>query len=177
MKVELIAAGVQLKSVIKNLARFYVYELSKYVISPSRSKIPEDGLYEAYDLYFHFDNFWEKSGYYPFIIRVEDELAGFVLINKNGSESDVDWYMAEFFVIAKFQGKGIGQEIAIQVFNRFSGIWEVKQMPGNSPAIKFWHSVVNRYTNGQFSKSTKRFLDPEAYDMIVLKFDSSIKQK
>src|SRR5437762_2269909 len=85
LKIALIPASAQLQPVIKNLARFYVYELSKYDDNQSRSRIPEDGLYEAYELYFHFDNYWGKPGYYPFIIRVQDELAGFVLINKNAA--------------------------------------------------------------------------------------------
>ncbi len=177
MKIELIPASIKEKPVIKNLARFYVYELSRYDANQSRSKIPEDGLYEAYDKYFSFDSYWDKLGYHPFIIRVQDELAGFVLVNKNVSESDVDWHIAEFFIIAKFQGQGIGRQIAIKIFNQFSGTWEVMQMLLNKPAITFWKTVISDYTRGQYLEFRKTISEPEVHDMIVLKFQTGIKSQ
>lgn len=174
MKIELIEAPIEFKPVIKNLARFYVYELSKYNGDNPDAKFPEDGLYVAYDRYFHFDNYWIKPGFHPFIIRVNYELAGFVLIDKKGSTPNIDWYMAEFFVVAKFQGKGVGKNIATQIFNRFPGMWEIMQMPENIPAIRFWDKVVKSYTRGDFSKELKIIAEPEPHEMIVLTFNTAV---
>ena len=173
MNIDLIAADVSLKPVIQNLARFYVYELSKYDTNDNRSAIPENGLYEAYDKYFHFDDYWNDPTRFPFIIRVNKELAGFVLINKEGTVPKVDWCMAEFFIISKFQGKGVGREVALKILNKFSGIWEIRQMLLNKPAINFWHSIVNAYTKGNFNKSVQTISYPEPHDMIVLTFMSN----
>lgn len=176
MKVELIAATVESKPVIINLARFYAYELSKYCgDNAPGSEFPEDGLYVAHEVYFNFDSYWKKPGYFPFIVRVNNELAGFVLVDKKGSTPDVDWYMAEFFIVAKFQGMGVGRNIATQIFDKFPGVWEVMQMPENIPAIKFWEVVVGDYTKQHYDVCLKMIPDPEPHDMMVLKFQSSAK--
>lgn len=169
--VELIPAPIESKDVIKNMARFYVYELSKYN-NHADSEFPEDGLHEAYDLYFHFDDYWNKTGYYPFIIRVAGKLAGFAFVNKRGSTPDVDWYLAEFFIAAKYQRKGIGRHIAIQIFDKFQGQWEVMQIPANKAAIHFWQNVINQYTNGHYTKTKKIIFEPENHEMIVLGFQA-----
>lgn len=134
VKVSIIPATKEQIPVVQNMARFYAYDLSKscgfYQLFDW--SFPENGLYEARDV----SKYWQ-SNCYPFIIRVDDELAGFALINKIGSLPDVDWNMGEFFIVGKFQGKGVGRQVAFKLFNEFSGQWEVMQMPPNLPAIKF----------------------------------------
>lgn len=49
-------------------------------------------------------------------IAVDNELAGFVLIHKIGTTKDIDWTLGEFFVVAKFQGKGVGREVTRKIF-------------------------------------------------------------
>ena len=167
-KIKLIPAEIELKPVIKNLARFYVYELSRY----SGEDIPEDGLFEAFDSCFNFDSYWSSSEHHPFIIRVNDKLAGFVLINKKGSQLDVDWHLAEFYIVASFQNKGIGRQIAVQLLNLFPGRWEVAQMPKNLPAINFWRSVIQQFTNGDYIEQRQQIHSPEPHEMIIQTFQS-----
>ena len=42
--------------------------------------------------------------------------------------------------------------MAGQVFDMFSGNWEVAQMERNTPAIAFWRSVVVEYTKGNYEE-------------------------
>lgn len=165
--VKLVSATPNDLPVIQNMARFYAYDLSKSCgfYSLYDWSFPENGLYEARDL----SDYW-KPGHYPFVILVENELAGFALIDKTGTTLDVDWNIGEFFIVGKFQGKGVGRHVAIQIFNQFAGTWEVMQMPDNTPAIKFWKKVVADYTKNEFMESRKTILEPEPHDNIVLKF-------
>lgn len=129
---------------------------------------------EAYEACFNFDSYWNEEGYYPFIIRVEDKLAGFILVNKKGSTSDVDWYLAEFYIVAKFQNKGIGRQVALQVINKFPGLWEIMQIPKNLPAINFWRKVIQQFTRGKYTEQRKQIQTPKPHEMIIQKFWSSI---
>ena len=156
------------KEIIQNLARFYVYEMSRFCGKRPDWKTPSNGLFECNDL----SSYFEASDRYPFLIKINDELAGFVLVNKVGSTSDVDWNVGEFFVTSKFQGKGVGRFVAEQIFKRFPGIWETAQMPENKPAIDFWEKVVRRYTKGAFEKQQKIIQEPKPHTMVVLKFTS-----
>ena len=164
MKITLSKALEQDKNTIQNLGRFYVYEMSKYC----GWEIPSNGLYECRDL----SSYFEKPDRQAFLVKVDDELAGFVLINQVGSTPDVNWNIGEFFIVSKFQGKGVGCQAAVQIFNQFPGIWETSQIPENTAAIKFWNKVVDRYTQGQFETTLKTVATPEPHPMIILKFTS-----
>lgn len=165
-KIELNPAEIELKSVIKNLARLYVYELTRF----TGEDIPENGLIEAHDDCFNFDRYWSKAGHYPFIIKVNNQLAGFVLINKEGSDSKVDWHVVEFYIVAKYQGKGIGRHIAHKLLTSFSGVWEVAQMPDNLPAIYFWRSIIQQVTKGKYVEQRKKIHHPTPHEMIIQTF-------
>lgn len=169
MKISIIPASKEIMPVIQNMARFYAYDLSKscgfYELYDW--SFPENGLYEALDV----SKYWEPNCY-PFIIRVDDELAGFVLTNKAGSVPSIDWNMGEFFIVGKFQGKGIGRQVAFEIFNKFPGQWEVMQMPPNLPAIKFWKKIIAEYSNNKFTETKISVADPEQHENILLQFNS-----
>lgn len=113
---------------------------------------------------------------YGFLVKVDGELAGFALINKVGSTPDVDWNLGEFFIVSKFQGKGVGSYVAELIFNQFPGIWETRQFPENKAALDFWEKVVNKYSNGKFEKTQKIIPGPNPHPRIVLKFNSKETQ-
>jgi predicted acetyltransferase len=153
---------------IQNMARFYVYDMSRHCDEESGWEIPEDGLYECFDL----SRYFREKDRFAFLIRVQEELAGFALVNKVGTSSEVDWNIGEFFILAKFQGKGIAKAMAIQIFDRFDGVWEVAQMPKNLPAVRFWKKIVNEYSAGQFKESLQVIQEPKPHPMIILRFMS-----
>lgn len=172
LNIKLLPASPALMPVIQNMARFYAYDLSKSCGHDGVYdwSFPDDGLYEALDV----SKYWQPNAY-PFVIYADEELAGFALINKIGTSSDVDWNMGEFFIVGKFQGMGVGRQIAFQIFDQFSGTWEVMQMLRNKPAIKFWEKVISEYTQEDFAKEIKSFQEPKPHENIILKFNRSTK--
>ncbi len=171
-KVSLIKAHEEDHPVIQNMARFYVYDMSRFCGHLPGWECPDDGLFECFDLkdYFTHPN-------HAFFIMVGKEKAGFAFINKIGSTLDVDWNVGDFFILAKFQKSGIGQEIAETIFQKYPGIWEVASIPENSRALYFWRKVVSSYTNGKFSEEEKIVTHPEPHPMIILRFESGIEWK
>lgn len=168
MKITLCKATQQDKNTIQNLGRFYIYDMSKHCGFLPTWEVPSNGLFECIDL----SSYCEKQDRHAFLVKVDEELAGFVLINKVGSTPDVDWNIGEFFIVSKFQGKGVGRYAAEQVFNQFPGVWETSQIPENKPAVEFWDKVVSRYSNHQFEKTLKIVPEPKPHPMVVLKFVS-----
>jgi len=166
MKIDLIKAREDDLETVQNLGRFYVYEMSKYCGFLPGWETPEKGLFECIDL----SDYWHEPNC-PFVINIDNEIAGFALINKVGSTPDVDWNMGQFFILSKYQGKGIGKEVAHRLFNQFPGIWEVSQIPENRGAVEFWGKVISKYTSS-FEKTQKVIADPKPHSMIVLKFSS-----
>jgi predicted acetyltransferase len=172
MKLILTAASLEFLPVIQNMARFYAYDLSRacgfYEVFDW--SFPANGLYENPD----FSKYWREPNRYPFIIHVDDELAGFALIHKVGSVPEIDWNMGEFFIVGKFQGKGIGRQAAFELFAKFPGRWEVTQMPPNLPAIKFWKKIISEYTQNQFIETVAAIADPKPHINISLQFDAHL---
>jgi ribosomal-protein-alanine N-acetyltransferase len=115
--VKLMPATQEESVIVKNMASFYAYDISRYTGREAGWEFEEDGTYggpETLSLY------WQEPNRYPFLIRVNNELAGFVLVNKIGSAAGIDWNMGEFFIVAKFQGKGLGQ---------YGNSWQRRSIP------------------------------------------------
>ena len=167
----LVKATIEDYPTIQNMARFYVYDMSRYCgLKPSRHdwSCPDDGLYSCMD----FKHYFEDADRFAFLIKVGEEKAGFALINKKGSTPDVDWNVGEFFILAKFQGTGIGKQAAEQLFDMFPGVWETAVMLENTGAYPFWSKMVARYTRGSFTEEQNLVPDPEPHEMIIFRFEA-----
>lgn len=135
---------------IQNMARFYVYDLSRECgFISSDWAIPADGLYESFD----FKDYFQDLDKQAFLIKVNEEIAGFALLNENGIIPDTEWNMGEFFILAKFQGKGIGAYVAQRIWNEHPGNWEVSVIPENKNAANFWRRIIQSYSKSTFYES------------------------
>lgn len=170
-KIALIPATIKEYPTIQNMARFFVYDMSEYSGSEKGWELPEDGLYECID----FKKYWETDAAFPFLIRYDNELAGFVIIDKKGSDSSIDFNVAQFFILRKFKNKGIGRYVAQQCFDKFRGSWEVMVMPSNSGAYCFWRSVIKNYTADDFIEYTRAITHFKNKIFNIFKFNSRNK--
>ena len=167
--IEIISAVHQDLKIIQNLSLFYYYEMSKY----TKWNLNHEGLFQAIDL----SRYGNEQDRHLFLIKVNKELAGFALVNKVGSLPSVDWTLAEFFILGKFQGQNVGRTVAFKLFKRYPGIWEVRQFPENSPAIHFWNKVVDQFTKGAFTREESIIEDPYPHVMIILRFQSFLDEQ
>lgn len=162
--IKLIPATIQEYPIIQNMGRFYVYDMSQYM----GWEIPEDGLYECID----FKKYWEDKNSFPFLVHYQNELVGFVIIDKKGSHPDIDFNMAQFFILQKFKNQGIGKYIAHECFQKFSGIWEVMVIPGNEGAYRFWRATIKSFTHDKFMEYTRVVAHFNNSRKNIFKFDS-----
>lgn len=166
----LIPATLNDHPIIQNMARFYVYDMSEYLGKEKGWEIPADGLYECID----FKKYWEDKNSFPFIVRYKNEIVGFVIIDKKGSSAEIDFNMAQFFILRKFKTKGIGKYVAQKCFKEFPGIWEVMVLPGNEGAYRFWRATIKHYTQYHFTEYTRCVGHLNNRRKNIFKFDSRI---
>lgn len=150
------------------LLQLYVYDFSE--ILPL--EVAEDGRFHAPSVTAKLtapDN-------YAFLIRVDDRLAGFALVQPRsyltGDAGVFD--MAELFVMRRHRHRGIGERVASWLFDRFRGSWEVRQKAENHAATAFWRRIIGRYTDGQFAEL---LLDDERWRGPVQRFDSARRKE
>ena len=168
--IQVISATLADYPTIQNMARFYVYDRTKYM----GWECPENGLFECIDFKHYFENSDERA----FLIRVDNEIAGFVLLDRVHLLEPVDWNMGEFFVLTKFQGTGVASKVAREIFKTHKGKWSVAVMPENLKAVKFWRKSIIEASRGKFTEVLKNKEDlrtaenPDPYPMIIFTFDS-----
>lgn len=137
------------KTVLRRLFELYCYDFSEF----TGDDLNAHGEYGCVD---RLDYYWIEQGRYPLWVKVDDKLAGFVLVRAaTASAPDAlgettGHTIAEFFVMRKYRRRGVGQRTAWQVFDRFPGRWSVDQMAVNQPAIDFWRKVIDAYTGGDY---------------------------
>jgi predicted acetyltransferase len=148
---------------LRALLELYVYDFSALL----GLDVADDGRFRVPAI----DHYWTVPRCHPFLVRVDERLAGFALVQGrsrlSGDESVYD--MAEFFVLRRYRRRGVGEQAAHELFARFAGPWEVREKEGNDAATAFWRRAIGRYTDGKFEELR---LDDERWRGPVQRFDS-----
>jgi len=137
------AARVE-EQALRALFELYAYDFSELL----GLDLGDDGRFAVPSL----AAYWEDPRRHPFLVRIDGKLAGFALVGQGsrlGDDPEV-FDMAEFFVVRRYRRHGVGERVAVEIFNKFPGRWEVRQRPENTAATAFWRRVIGRYTGQRF---------------------------
>lgn len=122
--------------VILNLAQAYEAEFSALT-----GKIPND------NGEFVFDTI-PVAPYQGYLLYQANTPIGFCVINTNSTPQDI----AEFYIIPSRRHKKIGTEFAYSIFDKYPGLWQVRQIKGAEHAIAFWRRVISTYTKNNYKE-------------------------
>lgn len=154
MHPQLVQARAEQQPILENLLELYIHDFSEF----HHVELGVDGRFG----YRNISQYWREPGRYPFLVRMSDKWAGFVLV-KRGSElsgNESVWDMAEFFVVRGYRRRGVGTEIAHEVWRQLPGSWEVRVMESNHAVLHFWEHAITMFTgepihSARFEKSGK----------------------
>ena len=139
--VAVIDAGPGQAPVIQNLMQLYTHDFSEFWAGTGRGDLTTQGLFEGYPL----DEYWSKANWSAMLILRDRALAGFGLVNdRTHSGLKAERNMAEFFIVRKHRGRGVGRLAAEMIFSRQPGLWEVAVARQNSLAREFWRNTIKR---------------------------------
>ena len=165
-RIELVEAAETDRPVFENLAQLYQYDFSEMSRGdPQHGNVRADGRFHNID----FDRYFAKDEHHDYLIRVDGELAGFVLVSPGRSFRDAAetvWWIDEFFVMRKYRRLRVGEHVATTLFDRFEGLWQVAEMDVNKAAQVFWRGVIGRYTGDDFEEiwlDNDQWLGPVQY--------------
>lgn len=121
---------------IANLSQLYAYDFSEF----RDLELGDDGRFGDIEL----PLYWSEPDRHAFLFKVRQKPAGFALVKRGSeiTEDDSVWDMAEFFVVRRYRRQGLGAAAAREIWNRFSGPWEVRVMESNQPAQRFWARAI-----------------------------------
>jgi predicted acetyltransferase len=167
MNIQLLKASDSDFTVIRNLVPYYVYDISEY----TRWDCDTDGRWDGCT---ELPDYWEKPGHHPYLIRVEDSIAGFALVRPFPDESQTN-EIGDFFVARKYKGLGIGRVSAFRTLDNHPGKWVIRVLEENHGALLFWNNVISEYTRGIFTRDLDQYDDPYSgsWMMHFYRFDST----
>jgi len=145
MIVELIHVKINDKLTLKSLLELYDSEPNDY-------EEDDEGEQEPYE-YKYLEHYFKEKDWLAYFIMVDDDYAGFVMINPMPEVSDIltDYSLSEFFVIPKYRRCGVGKLAVYKILDMYKGKWQLTRDPRDKNSVPFWNKVINEYTNGDFN--------------------------
>ena len=134
--------------IVANLLELYAHDFSEF----HDVELGKDGRFGYPDL----SLYWSEPDRHPFLLRIDDRLAGLVLV-KNDSQifgDETVWDMAEFFIVRGYRRRGIGIQTAHEIWRRFPGPWQIRVMQTNDSARQFWMHVIEAFAGDGFQSSS-----------------------
>ncbi|MEO7966131.1 MAG: GNAT family N-acetyltransferase, partial [Gemmatimonadaceae bacterium] len=102
--------------------------------------------------------YWaEPERRYAFLVRVDSQVAGFVLVHRGSPAVDDPDVLdvAEFFVMRRYRRAGVGQRVASLLWRQLPGRWTVRVSERNTGALDFWHAVIEDVVGDRATLSTR----------------------
>jgi predicted acetyltransferase len=133
---QVVPAALEQEPLLANLLELYCHDMSEFIDLELRA----DGRFH----YPWLRHYWQEEGRYPYLVRVDGQPAGVVLVSRGSRISgDADvWDMAEFFIVRKYRRLGLGRQAARLVWSERPGKWEVRVLVQNAPAVRFWEAAT-----------------------------------
>ncbi|MBI1200096.1 MAG: GNAT family N-acetyltransferase [Phenylobacterium sp.] len=139
-------AGPERRATLANLFQLYTYDFTEQWAGEARGELAEDGTFEPYP---YLDSYWTEPGREAFLVRVDGDLAGFVLLNDHSHAGlPVDHAVAEFFIVRKHRRGGVGHLAATAAIGPRPGQWELAVARRNAGALAFWRGVAAELASG-----------------------------
>lgn len=154
MNIDLSLVPYEEKTVLYNLIQLYRYDSSEF----DGHVLNKHGFY----LYKYLDHQWTDEYRRPFIIKVDGEIAGFVLVSLDVpkeymklSSAEITNTISDFFIMRKYRRRGVGNAVASLLFEQFRGTWEIRQTFANKNAYEFWKNVITKFKGlGSYQEET-----------------------
>jgi predicted acetyltransferase len=146
MNLEIIKATIEQKPILANLLELYAYDFTEFCDFDIR----DDGSYG----YEHLPLYWSEENRLPFIIYVDNKIAGFILLQKTSAYSDQTtvWDITEFFIMKKYKRLGIGTIAATKIWTQLKGPWQIRVLVDNNIACSFWQKTIADFTCNKAKK-------------------------
>ncbi len=136
------------RAVVERMFVFYLHDMSAF----TRHASAAEGHLEPYPW---LPRYWTDADRQAYLIDLQGHTVGFVFVRTLEEPCACDHEVAEFYVMPRFRGLGLGRSAAQQVFGQARGRWRVAQLATNTPAIAFWRRVIEGVSEGPFSEDVE----------------------
>lgn len=150
---------------IENLMQFYMYDFSEWL----PLKFADHGFFSIQLK----DGYWRHPATRPFLIHVDNQLAGFVTVDNDTHIAGAEHNIGYFFLARRFRGQGVAQFVVSALLSRIPGQWQIFHIDANRPAQRFWARLIPQLSGGEFT-SEQREVDGYRSTFYVLRSPFSV---
>ena len=131
---------------VGNEDREVLYRLLQYSLFEESENDLNEMNAEAIFEYKYFDRYFTDDDRDAYFIRetASNKLLGFAMVDTYMQIYDNGHSIAEYMVIPKYRRNRIGKTVAMELFNRYRGNWEVKPSFNSKKAYLFWEDVFEK---------------------------------
>ncbi|PCJ24044.1 MAG: hypothetical protein COA96_10565 [SAR86 cluster bacterium] len=130
------------KGILSNLLELYCHDMSQWL----DVETDERGTFSKH---YNVLQCWENGGS-VFIAKKGVLPIGFAIVQPAQQFTNAGgWDLKEFFVLRKYRRTGAGQKLAKFVWDTSSDKWLVRVHSANRPAVPFWRTTIESYSNGK----------------------------
>jgi predicted acetyltransferase len=138
-KIDVVVAAPIERPILENLFQLYTHDFSVHWAGTSKGELDADGRFAPYPL----EHYWRDADRIPLLFRREGNLVGCALLNSASPlGGSIEHNMAEFFVVRKHRGAGVGAAAARAILDRYPGEWTIAVARKNVDALAFWRKVL-----------------------------------
>jgi predicted acetyltransferase len=116
----------------------------------------ENGTFNVDDSITGLSEYWNKADHFPYLILVDNEVAGFSLVRLYSDSTDT-YDMGQFFVLRKFKRKGVGERAFRITVSMHQGRWLTRVLPDNVGAKKFWLKAISDVAAGSINTTMEKY--------------------
>lgn len=137
MTVTVVPAAADRLSWMRTELQSYLAELSRFASIEKNA----DGQYD----YPYLEQYWREPDRHPFVIHLDNEAVGFLLVREDLDPADGTSLMeiAELYILPAFRQRSIASTAVKEVLGYFPGNWRAAVLPNNEIAYSFWKELVS----------------------------------
>ena len=156
--------GVEGETILRNLYQLYIHDMSEWL-----------GFAAQPDGRFAFDTgpLW-RSDVTVYLAQVDGAPAGFGVV-----QPATPWLpsrdardVKDLFILRRHRRQGVARALARRLWDDRPGVWLVRVLAANRPAVPFWRRAVQEYNRGAHEELA---VTDRGRDWIHLRFDSSAR--
>jgi predicted acetyltransferase len=137
MNVKVVLASSDHQSWIRAKIQYYLDELSKFVSIDKNF----EGKYD----YPYLNHYWREPDRHPFIIYLNNEAVGFLLVREDQDPTDGTSIteISELYILPEFRQRSVASNAIKKVLTYFPGNWRAAVLPNNEIGCSFWRQLIS----------------------------------
>lgn len=118
---------------------------------------------ETIDDYVYYPEYWKEKGRYPYFIKNEGSVVGFVLVRTVFENQDHFYQVSDFYIKPEFEDLGYGTSAVKLLWSAYPGRWELQVHFQNQRAKFFWVNCIRKFALGDSQVSELVYEDGHRY--------------